>query len=67
MEHLVLIIKSSIKPLIGMALTFFVGVNFMIFNNALVYDIVALFLVAILTSNFICNLVSEYLGSITRN
>ncbi|GEM_PF-2996888 len=67
MESAKIIFKSSFKPLIGILVTIFVGANFMAFNDAMVYDIVAFFLVAILTSNFVSNLLSEYFRSITRN
>jgi hypothetical protein len=66
MEQFIIFIKSSLLPLIGTSLVLFVGFIFISSNEALVYDIVGLFLVVILVSNFISTGISNFFRQITR-
>lgn len=66
MEQFIIFIKSSLLPLLGTSLVLFVGFIFISSNEALVYDIVGLFLVVILVSNFISTGISNFFRQITR-
>jgi hypothetical protein len=66
MEQFIIFIKSSLLPLLGTSLVLFLGFIFISSNEALVYDIVGLFLVVILVSNFISTGISNFFRQITR-